>query len=224
MTLDTETDRALYVLATLADIFESDDGRSLAVPQHRRDPFRTLVATVISQRTRDQVTGRISRKVFELAPDAESLASLPDRELELVLKPAGFHRRKTARLKELAREIIGEYGGMVPRDRDALLRLPGVGRKTAALVLCVAFDEPAICVDTHVHRISNRLGLVRTSRPSQTEDALARLLPVEWWSRVNPLMIRFGQRTCRPVRPVCADCGFSDFCPGSARVRAGEAG
>ncbi|MBN1433196.1 endonuclease III [Candidatus Fermentibacterales bacterium] len=213
--LPEESRRAVEVLDRLLRMPELE-GASLAVPGFREDPFHVLVSTIVSQRTRDPVTSRVSSELLARAPDAASMLALGRSRIEGLLAPAGFYRRKAGQLIALSGAIIDTHGGVVPADEAGLLALPGVGRKTAALVLSVAFDVPAICVDTHVHRISNRLGLVRTRRPAQTEAALARLLPPSRWSSVNPLMVRFGQLVCRPVRPRCPDCGLSSLCPSSS--------
>lgn len=216
-------DQALFVLRTLERTFDST-GAELAVPAERGDPFRVLVSTVISQRTRDRTTRLVSGALFDEAPNVASLAAMDRAVLERILRPSGFHRRKADLLIALARAVVDRHGGKVPRGREDLLALPGVGRKTAALVLWVAFDVPAICVDTHVHRVSNRLGLVKTTSPDRTEDALSEILPREWWGRVNPLMVEFGRRICRPVHPDCGGCGLVSVCPAARRrgVGAGQ--
>ncbi len=177
------------------------------------DPFRVLVSTVISSRTKDEVTLQATRRLLERAPGADALAALEEEEIARLIYPAGFHRTKARHLRRLAGLLRDRHGGRVPREMDALLELPGVGRKTANLVRNLAFNLEGICVDTHVHRISNRLGWVRTSLPAQTERALERILPPRYWIPVNDLLVRFGQTVCTPLSPRCSACFLKARCP-----------
>jgi len=179
---------------------------------HSADPFHVLVSTLISLRTRDTVTETVSRGLLERAPDPAGLLALDPAELESLLRPAGFHRRKAAQLASLCAVLLEEHGGRVPSTTSGLMALPGVGLKTASFVMGMAFGEPAVCVDVHVHRISNRLGLVSTDSPGQTAARLEEIFPLERWTGINHIMVRFGQRICRPVRPLCADCGLRVRC------------
>jgi len=183
------------------------------VHAHRRDPFAILVSCVISLRTRDQVTAAASARLFELARTPEELAALSEARIAQAIYPAGFYNTKARQLRAIARTLVERHGGKVPADRDALLRLPGVGRKTANLVLGLGFGVPAICVDTHVHRISNRLGLVATRTPEATERELERALPRDLWIDINDLLVTFGQNRCHPVSPRCTGCPLDDLCP-----------
>ena len=178
-----------------------------------RDPYRVLVSTMISLRTKDEVTLEASRRLFEQAPGPRELSRLDTDIIADLIYPAGFYATKAKHLKKSAEIIIRRYGGRVPSDRDELLELPGVGRKTANLVLNLGFGKDAICVDTHVHRISNRLGWVRTKNPDETERALAEVLPRRYWIEINALLIRFGQKTCTPVSPFCSRCPLAEECP-----------
>jgi len=178
-----------------------------------KDPFKVLVATILSARTKDEVTAVASRRLFERAGTVAELARLTAAELEQLIFPVGFYRNKAQFLSKLPAILEAQFGGVVPRDIDSLLRLPGVGRKTANLVVAVAFNEPAICVDTHVHRIMNIWGYVQTATPLQTEMALRRQLPVRYWTRINALLVAFGQGTCRPLWPHCDCCVLVDLCP-----------
>ena len=178
-----------------------------------RDPFKVLVATILSARTRDEVTAAASRRLFARADSPESLARLPVAELERLIHPVGFFRQKAKHLSRLPGVLAERFGGVVPRDLDALLTLPGVGRKTANLVLAVAFNEPAICVDTHVHRIMNIWGYVQTTTPLETEMALREKLPRPYCIRINALLVAFGQGTCKPHRPHCDRCVIAAQCP-----------
>lgn len=183
-----------------------------AVAEHHRDPYHVLVSTVISLRTKDQVTFQASDRLFAQAPDAAALAALSEEEIAGLIYPAGFYRTKARNLRAIARALQEEHGGAVPATEDGLLALPGVGRKTANLVLGLGFGIPAICVDTHVHRIPNRLGLVGTKTPEQTEEALKESLPIEYWIDINGLLVSFGQQICTPVSPWCSRCPLAELC------------
>ena len=186
---------------------------TLAEEEKTRSPFRLLVACVISLRTKDEVTAKASQRLFAIAPDSDRLARLDAEGIAKAIYPAGFYNTKSRQLNEIGRILRDEYGGEVPPDESALLALPGVGRKTANLVLGLGFGIPAICVDTHVHRISNRLGLVATKTPEQTERALNEVLPRDLWVPINDLLVTFGQNRCHPTSPRCAECPLEDLCP-----------
>ena len=178
-----------------------------------RSPFRLLVACVISLRTKDEVTAEASRRLFEIAPTPEALAELEEERIARAIYPAGFYNTKAAQLKEIARIIRDDFDGEVPASEADLLAMKGVGRKTANLVLGLGFGIPAICVDTHVHRISNRLGMVSTKTPEQTERALMEVLPRDLWIPINDLLVTFGQNRCHPTSPRCTGCPLEDLCP-----------
>ena len=184
-----------------------------SVAETRRDPFFVLVSTLISLRTKDEVTHAASDRLFRLAADPSSLAALPLSSIEEAIYPAGFYRNKARQLKESARIILEEHGGQTPATLEELTALPGVGRKTANLVLGLGFGIPAICVDIHVHRISNRLGWIETKTPEQSEHALMSLFPTEYWIPLNDLLVRFGQQKCTPVSPFCSSCPLIEECP-----------
>jgi len=186
---------------------------TLAEVERKRDPFRLLIACVISLRTKDAVTAEASGRLFAAASTPDAVAALPERRIAKLIFPAGFYNTKARQIREIARRIAVEHGGVVPREREALLALPGVGRKTANLVLGLGFGIPAICVDTHVHRISNRLGLVETRTPEQTEYALEEVLPRRFWIDINDLLVTFGQQVCHPTSPKCSSCPLAARCP-----------
>jgi endonuclease-3 len=187
---------------------------TLADVQHAtRSPFHLLVSCVISLRTRDEVTHHASRRLLDLAPDPAVLAELSAEAIAEAIYPAGFYRTKGRQLQQIARHLVAHHDGRVPADEAELLRLPGVGRKTANLVLGLGFGIPAICVDTHVHRISNRLGLVETMSPERTETALRDVLPRKLWIPINDLLVTFGQNRCHPTSPRCTGCPLDDLCP-----------
>jgi len=187
---------------------------TLAEVEHAsRSPYALLVSCVISLRTKDEVTAGASRRLLALAPSPAALAELDECTIADAVYPAGFYRTKASQLRRIGATLRDRFDGDVPGDEAALLDLPGVGRKTANLVLGLGFGAPAICVDTHVHRISNRIGLVATSSPHDTELALRRVLPRDVWIPINDLLVTFGQNRCHPVSPRCTGCPLDDLCP-----------
>jgi endonuclease-3 len=176
------------------------------------DPFKVLISTILSQRTRDEMTDKASHQLFAKYPDAKSITGAPLPEIIRLIKPVGFYRQKAVSVREVSRIILREYGGRVPPVFDELLKLPQVGPKTANCVLVYGFGIPRIPVDTHVHRITNRLGLVKTKTPDETEAALMRVVPMDYWIDLNGLLVRFGQSICRPIGPRCSECNFRRFC------------
>jgi endonuclease-3 len=167
---------------------------------------------MISLRTKDEVTAVASARLLERAPTAGSLAALTERRIARLIYPAGFYRTKARHLKQAAQLIAARHGGRVPSSMEGLLALPGVGRKTANLVRNLGFGLPGICVDTHVHRITNRLGWVCTRTPLETERALEAVLPRRYWIPINGLLVAFGQRTCTPQSPWCSRCPIRSHC------------
>jgi endonuclease-3 len=186
---------------------------TLAEVERRRDPFRLLVACIISLRTKDEVTATSSARLLARAATPAALAALPEKTIARLIYPAGFYNTKGRQLRAIARSIVDEYAGSVPATRDGLLAFPGVGRKTANLVLGLGFGTPAICVDTHVHRISNRLGLVTTRTPEKTELALEDVVTRRYWIDINDLLVTFGQNVCHPTSPHCSTCPLAARCP-----------
>jgi endonuclease III len=176
------------------------------------DPFKVLVATILSARTRDETTSAASSRLFREARRPADLRRLGRARIAKLIFPVGFFRTKAGHLRRLPDALDRLFGGRIPEDIDGLCRLPGVGRKTANLVRSVAFGLPAICVDVHVHRISNRLGLVRTRTPFETEMALRRSLPPRYWKTWNSLLVSHGQTVCFPRRPACGGCGVRGLC------------
>jgi endonuclease-3 len=172
----------------------------------RMTPFQHLIGTILSARCRDEVTDVVSRKLFERYPTAERLAAARPADVRRLIRSIGFYRMKAKYVIETARGLLREHGGKVPETLEELTAFPGVGRKVANCVLVYAFGKPAIAVDTHVHRVSNRLGWVRTKSPDQTERALEPILPQEHWLEINELLVAHGKATCRPGRPLCDQC------------------
>jgi endonuclease III len=176
------------------------------------DPYRVLVATILSARTKDQTTTPASKRLFAEAPSFSKLAALPLKKLESLIYPVGFYKTKARMLSKLPAAIETLYGGIIPTTVEDLIKLPGVGRKTANLVVTEAFNKHGICVDIHVHRISNRLGLIRTATPEKTETALRELLPKRYWKTWNRYLVAFGQTLCLPRNPRCTICPIYDSC------------
>ncbi len=177
-----------------------------------KDPFKVLVATILSARTKDETTAKVVAKLFSKINNADDLAKLSLVEIESLIFPAGFFRNKAKYLKDLPIVLENEFAGKVPDEIDELLKLPGVGRKTANLVRTIAFRKPAMCVDIHVHRISNRLGLVKTKNPFETEKALREKLPLKYWQNFNSYLVAFGQNHCTPRNPKCSTCPIFEEC------------
>ncbi|WP_407355419.1 endonuclease III [Methanolobus sp. WCC5] len=178
-----------------------------------RDPFYLLISTVLSQRTRDDVTIPTTQKLFSVFGTVQEMAEADAEEIQELIKNVGFYRVKAQRIIDISRIVLRDYGGVVPDSMDELLKLPGVGRKTANCVLGYGFEQDVIAVDTHVHRISNRMGLVKTYDPDETEKELEKVVSRQDWKDINGLMVLFGQNVCRPVGPKCGECIMEDICP-----------
>jgi len=192
--------------------------RSLHLPwlenmaSRERDPFRILISCILSLRTQDATTGVASERLFFLAATPEEMAMLPVRTIEKAIYPVGFYRVKAKRIRTMSREISEKYDSKVPDEIEELLKLKGVGRKTANLVVTLGYNKPGICVDTHVHRITNRWGYVMTRTPGQTEFSLREKLPGKYWKKINGVLVAFGQGICKPVSPLCSRCSIETFC------------
>ncbi len=178
----------------------------------KRDPFKVLISTIISLRTKDNVTREASKCLYKLAEIPEKMVRLKRKTIEKAIFPAGFYRNKAKTILNVCKYIIEKHDGIVPSDIDALLSIKGVGRKTANLVRTKGYCLPGICVDTHVHRISNRFGYVSTKTPEETEFALREKLPKEYWIEFNDLLVAFGQNVCKPISPLCSQCPVHDHC------------
>ena len=186
---------------------------SVTVIAKKNDPFAVLASCIISLRTRDEVTELASARLFTLAKLPAELLELSNAKIEKAIYPAAFYRNKTKSLKELCQVLVKEYFGNVPDKLEELLKLNGVGRKTANLTLILGHNKPGICVDIHVHRISNRWGYVKTKSPDETEMVLREILPKRFWKGFNDLLVSFGQNLCKPVSPFCSSCPIEDQCP-----------
>lgn len=182
------------------------------ISQCQHSPFRVLVSCIISLRTKDEVTAQSSARLFARAGTPDEMIRLSATDIEALIYPAGFYRTKSAQILEISKILVSKHAGAVPDEIDQLLTFKGVGRKTANLVMTLGFGKPGICVDTHVHRICNRWGYVTTRTPDQTECALKKKLPLEYWIQINELLVAFGQNHCYPVSPRCSRCRLSTVC------------
>ncbi len=182
------------------------------VAKESRDPFRVLIACLLSLRTKDKTTADASRRLFALAHQPRTMLKLPLRRIERAIYPVGFYRNKARQIKDICRRLLEAYGGRVPDSIDELLTFNGVGRKTANLTVTVGYNKPGICVDIHVHRISNRWGYVKTKTPEETEEALRKKLPTQYWITYNDLLVPYGQNLCLPVSPWCSKCKLEKYC------------
>jgi len=177
-----------------------------------KSPFLVLISCVLSLRTKDEVTLPASERLFGLAQDPQGILKLSTDKIEKIIYPVGFYKTKARSIKSICQDIIEKFGGQVPDTIDELLTLHGVGRKTANLVMTEGFNKLGVCVDTHVHRISNRLGYVRTKTPEETEWALRKKLPKKFWKEYNALLVVWGQNVCKPISPFCSRCPVGKIC------------
>ena len=182
------------------------------VAKEKKSPYRVLISTILSLRTKDETTLRASERLFKNADTPKKMLNLSKNKIEKLIYPVGFYHRKAEQILKISEILIGKYSGNVPDNLDELLKLPGVGRKTANLVLNEGFGKLGICVDTHVHRISNRLGIVKTKTPKETEFALQKVLPKKYWIIFNTLLVTLGQNICTPISPKCSICPINQYC------------
>lgn len=215
MSSSERTKRVITVIQLLRKAVKGmqEPAATILISEYGKDPFLILVSCILSLRTKDSVSLPASQRLFTQAKTPQQLLQLPDSQIQQLIYPVGFYRNKSKTLKAISHVLITDFNGMVPATLEGLLSLPGVGQKTANLVLGEAFGIPAICVDTHVHKISNRLGLVTTTTPEETEVELKKILPEEYWIEYNRLLVMWGQNICVPVSPWCSRCVLSDICP-----------
>jgi endonuclease-3 len=209
--------RVFTILARIREmVYGSSDVRATALAElqdkEQGDPFRILIGTILSHRTRDENTTKAVENLFSVYKTPQQLASARPSTVRRLIRPAGFYNVKARNIIRVSKQLLDGFGGKVPSSMEELLTLHSVGRKTANCVLVYAFNQPAIPVDTHVHRISNRLGLVTTKKPEDTEQALTRSVPRKYWLELNDLFVRFGQTTCKPIGPRCGDCSLRSAC------------
>lgn len=200
------------VVTTLRRVYKDDAPSVTKIATRRREPFLVLIGCILSLRTKDEVTDIAAERLFKKAGTPEEMLSLPLDELEQLIYPVGFYRTKSRTIKEISKTILEDFGGEVPDTMEALLSLRGVGRKTANIVITEGFNKDGIAVDTHVHRISNRLGAVRTKTPNETEEVLRRTLPRKYWKIYNMLLVTHGKKTCKPISPLCSRCAVYALC------------
>ena len=183
-----------------------------ALAKYVETPFTVLISCILSLRTQDKTTLAASDRLFEIATTPEAMLAVPINTIERAIYPVSFYRTKARTIHKICEQLLSRHGGSVPSDMDALLDLPGVGRKTANIVVTLGFQKPGIAVDTHVHRISNRLGYVRSRTPEKTEMALRRKLPSKYWIVFNDLLVVYGQNLCKPISPHCSTCKIALYC------------
>lgn len=205
-----EIDEAVTILLEAVKNWQSP--AVTIVSQREGDPFKVLISCILSLRTQDRTTATASERLFALADTPAKMLELSQENIEKAIYPVGFYRNKAANILDISRTLLHRYGGMVPDDLHELLKLKGVGRKTANLVVTLGFGKPGICVDTHVHRICNRWGYVSTKTPEETEFALREKLPQKYWLIINDLLVTFGQNQCTPVSPRCSTCPLYHLC------------
>jgi endonuclease-3 len=197
-------------------VYGSTDARATALARlqdaEQGDPFRILIGTILSHRTRDENTTKATENLFSKYRTPQQLARASPASVRRRIRPSGFYNMKTKNIIRVSKQLVQDFGGKVPDSEEELLKLHSVGRKTANCVLVYAFSKPAIPVDTHVHRISNRLALVKTNKPEETEAELVRTVPKRYWLELNDLFVRFGQTTCKPIGPKCSTCTLSPWC------------
>ena len=206
---DNEVPGALKLIRKAVKAWQTP---AVTIIARERDPYKVLISCILSLRTQDKTTAAASGRLFGLAGTPRGMAGLNAETVEKAIYPVGFYRNKARAVIGISRMLVDEYGGKVPDDIGELLKLPGVGRKTANLVVSVGYGKPGICVDTHVHRITNRWGYVRTKTPGETEAALRARLPRRYWIEINDLLVTFGQNCCRPVSPICSACLVYRYC------------
>ena len=178
-----------------------------------QSPFRVLISCILSLRTQDATTAKASHRLFAVADSPQAMVKLTAKKIEKLIYPVGFYKTKARQILAMCRTIIDHHSGKVPDEIDELLKFNGVGRKTANLVVTLGYNKPGICVDTHVHRISNRWGYIKTATPEKTEIALRAKLPKQYWIEYNNLLVNFGQHLCRPISPMCSTCPVKKYCP-----------
>lgn len=183
------------------------------IAEETQDPFKVLISCLLSLRTRDETTAAASERLFQIADTPSAILKLTREKIEKAIYPVSFYRNKSRHILAICQILEEEYGGKVPDRLESLLKLPGVGRKTANLVVTVAYHLPGICVDTHVHRISNRLGLIQTTTPEESEMALREKLPRKYWIHYNDILVPYGQNICTPISPFCSRCAAKPYCP-----------
>lgn len=207
---DSDIERVMDILGGEMEKWELPAVKAIAEKRH--NPFKILISTILSSRTKDEITAKASEKLFNIASSPEDMVKVSHEEILRAIYPVGFYRNKARMIRQVCEELIKRFDSRVPDTIEELLSLKGVGRKTANLVVSLAYNKEAVCVDTHVHRISNRLGYLKTKNPKETELFLRKKLPLRHWSSYNTLMVAFGRKVCRPVSPLCSICPVRKYC------------
>jgi endonuclease-3 len=215
--LDRNIHRIISLLKRTLETWETPIVTHMAA--EGRGAFQILISTILSSRTKDDVTAAASERLFKLASNPENMLRLSEEQIEKAIYPVGFYKTKARNILRACRDLLERYAGRVPESLDDLLTLPGVGRKTANLVIALGFDGEGLCVDTHVHRISNRLGYVQTKTPQETEMELREKLPRRYWTDYNTIMVAHGQNICKPISPFCSRCPVFNYCDRVGVVR-----
>lgn len=208
----TDSDIDLVVAKISKAMAHLPDPSVTLVGKRWKSPFLVLISCILSLRTKDETTLPASERLFALADTPQAMLKLPIPVIEKAVFPVGFYKTKARTIHGICRDILEKFGGQVPDDLETLMTMKGVGRKTANLVLTEGFNKPAMCVDTHVHRISNRLGYISTRNPEETEWALREKLPKRYWMQYNALLVTWGQNICRPISPLCSNCQVKEIC------------
>jgi len=180
--------------------------------QRKQDPYQILIGTILSLRTKDEVTAQASQRLFAKAATPKEMLTLTEEQIEKLIYPVGFYKNKSKSIKQISNILLEKYNSKVPDDLDELLKFPGVGRKTANLVLIEGFNKPGVCVDVHNHRILNRFGFLKTKNPEETEFEIRKKLPQKYWKTLNFILVAFGQNTCVPISPFCSRCPVNNLC------------
>jgi len=212
---DTKRERAIKIIKRLRIATKNMEQPAITqiIEKYGQQPFLVLASCLLSLRTKDTVSLPASIRLFQVAKNPQQVLSIPIKQIENIIYPVGFYRQKAQQLHDVSKVLIEQFGEKVPDTEKELLSIKGVGPKTANLVLGEAFNVPAICVDTHVHRISNRLGLVKSNTPKETERQLKKILPQKYWVEWNRLLVMWGQNICVPISPFCSQCAIAQLCP-----------
>ena len=197
----------------LTEHFDYEERTTLNRMRKKPDAFRVLIACLLSLRTQDKTTDKVSEALFKIADTPEKISKLPDKKLEKIIFSSGHYKKKARTLKHVSKEILARFNGKVPKTREELLSIKGIGPKTANIVLAFAYQIPVLPIDTHCHRIPNRLCWVKTKTPEKTEKELEKILPKKYWPEFNALFVLFGQTTCQPISPKCSQCPIKHLCP-----------
>jgi endonuclease-3 len=207
-----ETEEFLKVLDILEKNIPKNAPSNILKNSHKRTPYTILIATLLSFRTKDEITARVCKELFKIADTPKEMIKIPLQKLEEIIRPTGMYRKKARNIIEVSKTLVEKFDSKVPNSKSELLSIKGVGDKTANILLNSAFNTPSIAVDTHVHRIPNLLGFIDTKTPKETEIELHKRVPKEYWHKLNHIIVSFGQTTCTPINPKCESCAIREFC------------